>query len=116
METLSLFGSEFWSALISMAVFALGAGMIARKFQMNQLLMRRIFGIVGVVLMVCNYFYFDVGQWNSVIETAIEFTVCTYLFAVVAEKRFVPFLETWDGPPKKAPVTRKKTDDNGTEF
>lgn len=116
METLNLFGPKFWSTLISMAVFALGAGGIAHRLHMNQLLMRRIFGIVGVVLMVCNYFYFDVGQWSGVIETAIEFTVCTYLFAVVAEKRLVPFSETWDGPPKKTPATRKKADDNGKEF
>lgn len=108
METLSLFGPGFWSILMSMAMFAVGAGVIARMFHMNQLLMRRIFGIVGVVLMVCNYFYFEVGQWNSVVETAIEFTICTYLFAVVAEKRLVPFWETWDGPTKKVPASRKK--------
>jgi hypothetical protein len=111
METsVVMFGPEFRSLLVSLAIFGLVAGVIVRSFPdggTHQLLARRMLGVLAVVLSAYDFFSFGIGAWGSVVETAIEFTLCAYLFAVAAEKRFVPFTEIWSGPPPQ-PGTQKK--------
>lgn len=108
MENIFDFSPDFWSVFFSMVIFAPVAAMIVRASPgMDQLFVRKIFGITAVVAMAYNFFFSGSG-WTGIVETALLFTAGTYLFAVVAEGRFVPFGEIWSGPTKKSDAKEKR--------